>query len=249
VTTYVPDTVGSVIQTLDASGSQTSSTAYWPFGEVQTGTGTNLSPWGFIGSFGYYQDSVAKFYVRARVLRGDLARWQTVDKNWPVESAYGYATNNPLDIIDKNGEATDPCAPGGSDRRHPKNDCKKCGAGCKPVYFTCNAQKKGKHLAVYCDSDKSLGMGCNYQTFCQYNCCKPKPGQSPVRPPLPPPAFPIGSSVCIHGQNGTIPRKIDDCGCGQHAGNLPVPNNWMDYEGTDCSDFKDGWRCVCPGSC
>ncbi len=46
----------------------------------------------------------------------------------------------------------------------------------------------------------------------------------------------------------TISRQIDDCGCGQKQEHKPYPDNWVDYE-RDCSNFKDGWRCVCPGKC
>ncbi|MER3496653.1 MAG: hypothetical protein C4320_07705, partial [Armatimonadota bacterium] len=56
VTRYVADTLGSVIQTRDAAGVQISSTEYWPFGEVRTSSGTNPSPWGFVGTLGYYKE-------------------------------------------------------------------------------------------------------------------------------------------------------------------------------------------------
>jgi hypothetical protein len=36
------------------TGAQTSSTTYWPYGEVRTQTGTNPSPFGFCGVWGYY---------------------------------------------------------------------------------------------------------------------------------------------------------------------------------------------------
>ena len=45
VTGYVADTLGSIIQTRDAAGNQTSSTTSWPFGDVRTQTGNNLSRW------------------------------------------------------------------------------------------------------------------------------------------------------------------------------------------------------------
>ncbi len=61
VTRHVADTLGSVIQTRDAAGNQTSSTTYWPFGEVRTQTGTNPSPWGFCGTLGYFKlDAAAR---------------------------------------------------------------------------------------------------------------------------------------------------------------------------------------------
>ena len=103
VTRYVADTLGSVIQTRDASGNQTSSTTYWPFGEVRAQTGNNPSPWGFCGVWGYYKDALARFYVRARVLRADLSRWMTVDPLWPRQKAYEYADSSPTLKVDPTG--------------------------------------------------------------------------------------------------------------------------------------------------
>lgn len=100
VTTYVSDTLGSVIQTRNAAGTQTSSTEFWPFGERRAGTGTNPSPWGFCGIWGYFRDALTRYYVRARVLRVDLARWLTVDPLWPVQMPYNYANSEPIGRID-----------------------------------------------------------------------------------------------------------------------------------------------------
>lgn len=49
---YVSDNLGSVVQTRNSSGAVTSTTEYWPYGEVRTTTGTNPSPWGFVGTLG-----------------------------------------------------------------------------------------------------------------------------------------------------------------------------------------------------
>ena len=107
VTEYVPDTLGNVIMTTDESGTVTSTTTYWPFGEVRTQTGTNPSPWGFCGVWGYLTDAVSRMYVRARHYRADTSRWLTVDPLWPLESAYGYANESPLQYVDYYG--THPC--------------------------------------------------------------------------------------------------------------------------------------------
>jgi len=100
VTCYVSDTLGSVVKTTDASGNITSSTTYWPFGEVRTSSGTNPSPWGFVGTLGYYKDALARLYVRMRSLRTDLSRWLTVDLLWPWQASYGYVGNMPTWNID-----------------------------------------------------------------------------------------------------------------------------------------------------
>jgi RHS repeat-associated protein len=128
VNSYVPDTLGSVVQTLDASGNQTSSTAYWPFGEVQTSSGTNPSPWGFVGTLGYYADTLLRLYIRARSYLTRAARWLTVDSLWPSESAYRYADDDPTQWIDPSGTCT----------RHSQSSIDKClaatpnGYNCKP---------------------------------------------------------------------------------------------------------------------
>lgn len=103
VTEYVPDTLGNVIKTTDESGNVTSETTYWPFGEVRTQTGTNPSPWGFCGVWGYLTDAVSRMYVRARHYRADTSRWLTTDQFWPWEPVYSYANNLPATLIDPSG--------------------------------------------------------------------------------------------------------------------------------------------------
>ncbi len=110
VTEYVPDTLGSVIQTTNASGTQTSSATYWSYGETRTSTGTNPSPWNFVGNWGYYLDypSLAsgpppRYYIRARDYRPDLSRWLTTDPLWPKELGSGYAVGSPIVLIDPSG--------------------------------------------------------------------------------------------------------------------------------------------------
>jgi RHS repeat-associated protein len=95
-TLFMPDTLGNVIETRNMdTGAQTSSTTYWPYGEVRTQTGTNPSPFGFCGVWGYYTQAGQPTYVRARYYRPHLGRWQTVDPLWPWEDAYTYARQSP----------------------------------------------------------------------------------------------------------------------------------------------------------
>ena len=102
-TRYLGDTLGSVIKTTDTSGNVTSTTTYWPFGEVRSQTGTNPSPWGFCGVWGYLTDAVSRMYVRARHYRADTSRWLTVDPWWPLQSGYCYASNQPSTFSDPSG--------------------------------------------------------------------------------------------------------------------------------------------------
>jgi len=120
-TLFMPDTLGNVIETRNMdTGAQTSSTTYWPYGEVRTQTGTNPSPWGFCGVWGYLTDAVSRMYVRARHYRADTSRWLTVDPLWPIEPPYGYSSNRPVIQADPSGLAVcnspedNPCAISGA---------------------------------------------------------------------------------------------------------------------------------------
>ena len=100
---YFPDTLGNLTTVRSATGVKTYGAEYWPYGEIQTETGTNPSPWSFVGLLGYLRDTASRLYVRARHYRPGPARWQTVDPLWPSESAYGYVTNRPVDRLDPAG--------------------------------------------------------------------------------------------------------------------------------------------------
>jgi RHS repeat-associated protein len=103
-TLFMPDTLGNVIETRNMdTGAQTSSTTYWPYGEVRTQTGTNPSPFGFCGVWGYYTQAGQPTYVRARYYRPNLGRWQTVDPLWPWEQSFTYAKADPLAQVDPSG--------------------------------------------------------------------------------------------------------------------------------------------------
>ena len=102
-TIFVPDTNGSLVECRDASGNKTYSAEYWPYGEVQTETGSKANPWGFGGLVGYLRDLGNLLYVRARHLRVDLGRWQTTDPLWPREQAYEYVGSVPNARSDPSG--------------------------------------------------------------------------------------------------------------------------------------------------
>jgi RHS repeat-associated protein len=108
---YVPDTLGNLTTVRSATGVKTYGAEYWPYGEIQTETGTNPSSWGFVGLLGYLRDTASRLYVRARHYRPGLARWQTVDPLWPDENAYGYVGAAPVVVIDSTGTQGMPVAP------------------------------------------------------------------------------------------------------------------------------------------
>lgn len=135
ITRYVADTLGSVIQTRDASGNQTSSTIYWPFGEVRTSSGTNPSPWGFCGIWGYYTDSPERIYILERIYLAHASRWLSVDSLWPEESAYGYAYGDPIRFFDPTGCA--PCSLEPPDKKEGKGSCYSFDEGFKNCCTAC----------------------------------------------------------------------------------------------------------------
>ena len=111
VSRYVTDTQGSTIGLVSTSGVLTDRWVYWPYGEVASRTGTNVTPLTWLGTLGYFLDQVSKlFYVRARHLRADLARWLTADPLWPRQPAYGYVAGRPTIVSDPSG--LDRCPPG-----------------------------------------------------------------------------------------------------------------------------------------
>ncbi len=103
ITRYVSDPLGSVVQTRNSAGTLTSSTEFWPFGEVRTSSGSNPSPWGFVGTLGYFADLASRLYVRARYYRTNLSRWMTVDPLWPREPVYKYGRSSPIEVVDPSG--------------------------------------------------------------------------------------------------------------------------------------------------
>jgi len=126
---YICDTLGSTIGLMNSAGTMTDRWEYWPFGEVVSRTGTSVTPLTFLGVIGYYQDILAKlFYVRARHLRVDLARWLTVDPVWPRAQAYVYAQSDPIAMVDPSGLL---CGYNASPIINPFCTC----ANCKPPQF------------------------------------------------------------------------------------------------------------------
>ncbi|HMS56968.1 MAG TPA: hypothetical protein PKA27_16375 [Fimbriimonadaceae bacterium] len=100
---YTADPLGSIVDVRNSSGTQTFAATYWPYGEIRTSTGTNPSQFDFVGALGYYRENANRAYVRARVLRKELARWLNVDPLWPLEPGYLYAQASPSLITDSSG--------------------------------------------------------------------------------------------------------------------------------------------------
>ncbi|MCG9894073.1 MAG: hypothetical protein MH204_01185 [Fimbriimonadaceae bacterium] len=52
-THLIPDTLGSIVATIDEAGTVASRTDYLPYGEVESQTGTNPTPFPLVGPRGY----------------------------------------------------------------------------------------------------------------------------------------------------------------------------------------------------
>jgi len=104
VSYYATDCQGSTMALVDETGAVTDRYDYWSYGEERVHTGSSLTRFTFLGIFGYVRDLLNKlYYVRARYLRPELARWQTVDPLWPASAAYTYASSSPTSRTDLSG--------------------------------------------------------------------------------------------------------------------------------------------------
>ncbi|MEQ1822915.1 MAG: RHS repeat-associated core domain-containing protein [Fimbriimonadaceae bacterium] len=100
---YGADPLGSVVALYDATGTVTDTFAYWPYGEIRTSTGSSTLNFKFCGTWGYYSDATGRLYVRARVYRDKIARWQTLDPLWPGQSSSRYCNGTPVRAVDSTG--------------------------------------------------------------------------------------------------------------------------------------------------
>jgi RHS repeat-associated protein len=176
---YRPDTNGNTVALTDAT-TATDTWEYWPYGEVRTRTGTNPTPFQFVGTLGYYTDSAnSRIYVRARTYRQGLGRWQTVDPLWPRRSAYGYARMRPQTVADPSG--LDPIVinlPPGGGLDHLVDDlCMEyCHAeylddldDCAKEYAKC--MKKWWWVPFYCNARLAVCLGDSNAEFLECLVC------------------------------------------------------------------------------
>ena len=103
---YVPDPLGSTVALLDNAQTQTDTFAYWPYGEEANRTGTTPAPFRFVGTQGYYHDSITRTYVRARYFDALKGRWMTEDPIGFDSSDYNlsqYVNSRPTTFADPSG--------------------------------------------------------------------------------------------------------------------------------------------------
>ena len=76
---YVPDSLGTTRALLDNTQTPTDTFVAWPYGETVHLTGSNPTPFTFVGTQGYHTDNPSRIYVRERVQEPQKARWLTED--------------------------------------------------------------------------------------------------------------------------------------------------------------------------
>ena len=72
---YVPYASGSTAALLDSNQTQTDTFTYWPYGEVQSRTGTTPTPFQFGGTVGFFHDTNVQTYVKSAFIDTMLGRW------------------------------------------------------------------------------------------------------------------------------------------------------------------------------
>ena len=159
---YVPDPLGSTVALLDNTQAQTDTFTYWPYGEVKTRTGTTATPFQFVGTLGYYRDSSSRTYVRARVDRMDLTRWQTEDPigfdggDWNL---YRNVLNMPTSWADPSGLLQAPFPP--PDTKPPLPQC----------LTLCSKLKLQGHAWELCMLQCLKKNGGKQDKYCAYVVC------------------------------------------------------------------------------
>lgn len=101
---YLPDALGSVITTVDQSGSVVHTARYKPYGADLLVTGPDTS-FKWVGTLGYRKTELpfADQYVRARHYGSESGQWRNVDPLWPWESAYVYVKGGVCGRVDPSG--------------------------------------------------------------------------------------------------------------------------------------------------
>lgn len=210
----VPDPLGSTIALYDNAGTKTDSFEYWPYGESAGRTGTTVAKFQYIGSYGYYQTSATKIYIRARYQDSIKGIWINED---PIGfdsgdvNFYRYVTNNPTSATDASGlELANPCsgksgaecwkcknrlfiARGSS----PKHACEMANVLCSMGYF------------VNCNGMSEVGGGGAIGGWWPF---KPKPGfKMPPEPPCPQRPLTLDACVALCDMFNPIGSTIHFC--------------------------------------
>jgi RHS repeat-associated protein len=116
-THYLTDALGSVTATIDSTVAIARAYRYKPYGDTLMSVGSGGDPkYQWVGTLGYRRTGRAQsdLYVRQRHYAPRTGTWNTADRYWPFQTAFGYTNANPVSYVDPNGAA--PIKPGPWDR-------------------------------------------------------------------------------------------------------------------------------------
>ena len=100
---YLADAMGSVRLLADASANVTDSYDYDAFGNVTAHTGSTDNPFRFAGNWGFYNTG-ALTHIGARYYAPEMGRFLTVDPLAQGTNWYIYGLNDPVNLIDPDGQ-------------------------------------------------------------------------------------------------------------------------------------------------
>lgn len=122
-TYYHYDNIGSTVALTGPTGAQTDRIEYDPYGTVTFRTGTNDTPFLYVGQLGVQQEANGLHYMRARYYSTELRRFLNADPigfagglNW-----YAYAGGNPVMLVDPSGNGPQPTSVAGTWLREGKS--------------------------------------------------------------------------------------------------------------------------------
>jgi RHS repeat-associated protein len=101
--------LGSTVALTDINGVITDSYLYSAYGSIKVSSGNTITPFKFLGRFGYYYDAdPVQYYVRERYYKAVPGSFLSVDSLFLLSDVhrYAYTTNNPTNGIDPAGTLT-----------------------------------------------------------------------------------------------------------------------------------------------
>lgn len=103
---YHFDALGSSRQLTDMAGTVTDTHLCDAWGNEIVRTGSTLTPYGWVGRFGYRLDArTTEYYVRHRNYHASIGKWKSVDPLWLTsqQGLYTYTRNIAVSAIDPSG--------------------------------------------------------------------------------------------------------------------------------------------------
>lgn len=111
---YLPDHQGNTRLLTDVAASPTDTMTTDAWGVERASTGLTVNPFKAFGKWGYFRDSGARHYIRARSYAPEMARWLSPDPvvQLSFRNRYPYVENRPVREFDPTGlQILKPCDP------------------------------------------------------------------------------------------------------------------------------------------